>query len=184
MSHMNRHDQARCEEEIVANALRLIADDDRGTAVPAQIETAVMRAWNVRERGAAEPHRWLRRPLWSAALVTAACAVLAAALWVERSSNSQATQTPNPESVQQTISTDAFRYSLEAIATTGVLLQEDPSSLHVVRLSVQPSVLAASGYPLVDPLDTEPMDVEVLVGLDGVPRAIRRVESNARWSTQ
>jgi hypothetical protein len=47
-------------------------------------------------------------------------------------------------------------------------------------LNVQPSVLTAFGYPVADPVDVQPVSVEVLVGLDGVPRAIRRLDAAGR----
>jgi hypothetical protein len=39
-------------------------------------------------------------------------------------------------------------------------------------------VLTAFGYPVADPMDVRPVSVEVLIGLDGVPRAIRRLDGD------
>jgi hypothetical protein len=64
------------------------------------------------------------------------------------------------------------------VLTTDVLLDDDRASLQLVRLSVQPSVLAAFGYPLADPADTRSVSVEMLVGLDGVPRTIRPLQGD------
>ena len=98
-----------------------------------------------------------------------------AALWFQRpAENATITQAP----VNVVGETEVLVYSLDSIATTEVVLQADPASLQVVRLSVQPSMLTAMGYAFANPVDTEPVNLEVLIGLDGVPRAIRRLESN------
>jgi hypothetical protein len=98
---------------------------------------------------------------------------LAAALWFQRVDNNVTV-----------VSTDTGSDPLHAIATTGVLLQDDPASLQLVRMSVEPSVLVAYGYPLANPMDTQPVDVDVLIGLDGVARAIVPVDAGGIWSVQ
>lgn len=178
------HGLGRSDEEILAEAMRLVAEQDRATDIPARLEAAVMRAWDARGAHASAGRRHVARPVWAAALAAAACAVLAVALWVQRTAEDETGSGPASAALVETTSNDVAAYPLDAIATTGVLLQEDRASLQLVRLSVQPSVLAAFGYPLANPTDTEPLDVEVLIGLDGVPRAIRPVETTAAWRTQ
>ena len=161
--------------EMLAEALRLVSRDDEHTKVPERIETLVMRAWEARALGHIQEYRSHSRHLWVAALTAAACAVLVAALWFQRpAENATITQAP----VNVVGETEVLVYSLDSIATTEVVLQADPASLQVVRLSVQPSMLTALGYAFTNPLDTEPVNLEVLIGLDGVPRGIRRLESN------
>ena len=161
--------------EMLAEASRLVSRDDEHTKVPERIETLVMRAWEARALGHVQEYRSHSRHLWVAALTAAACAVLVAALWFQRpAENATITQAP----VNVVGETEVLVYSLDSIATTEVVLQADPASLQVVRLSVQPSMLTAMGYAFANPVDTEPVNLEVLIGLDGVPRAIRRLESN------
>jgi hypothetical protein len=109
----------------------------------------------------------------ASAVAAAACLVLAAALWFQRVDRSVAV-----------LSTEVDLDPLQTIATTGVLLQDDPASLQLVRISVEPSVLVAYGYPLANPMDTQPVDVDVLIGLDGVARAIFPVDAGGIWSVQ
>lgn len=45
-------------------------------------------------------------------------------------------------------------------------------------------MLVAYGYPLANPMDTQPVDVDVLIGLDGVARAIVPVDAGGIWSVQ
>jgi hypothetical protein len=177
-----QHGSRPSDESILSEAVQLIADDDRATDVPAHLETAVMAAWDIRAGRAARRSRLGARRIGIAALAPAACAVLAAALWVQRADNGLAAGRA-PAALGGITSTDVAD-SLDSIATTGVLLEEDRASMQLVRLSVQASVLAAFGYPLANPTDTEPLDVEVLIGLDGVPRAIRPVDNSGTWSTR
>ena len=178
------HGSRRSDGEILAEAIHLVAEDDRATDIPAHLETAVMKAWDVRAGRESRRYHLGARRIGVAALATAACAVLAAALWVQRDADNGSDTGPAPAALGETVFTDVADYSLDSIATTGVLLEEDRASLQLVRLSVQPSVLAAFGYPLANPTDTQPLDVDVLIGLDGVPRAIRPVDNNGTWSTR
>lgn len=50
---------------------------------------------------------------------------------------------------------------------------DDASSVQFVRLRLAPQAIAAFGILVADPLDDRPISVEALVGLDGIPRAIR-----------
>ena len=179
-----QHGSRSSDDAILSEAMQLIADDDRATDVPAHLETAVMTAWDIRAGRAARPSRLGARRIGIAALATAACAVLAAALWVQRAADNGLATGRAPAAPGETTATDMADYSLDSIASTGVLLEEDRASLQLVRLSVQASVLAAFGYAVANPTDTEPVDVEVLIGLDGVPRAIRPVDNSGTWSTR
>ena len=163
--------RSRDDSEIVVRALQLIDEDDRVTEIPPHIEDTVLRAWDARAVRTVERQRFAARHLWAAALAAAACLIFVAALWLPR--------TDAPDIM--VTATDEVADPFEVIATTGVLLHDDPASLQVVRMSVEPSVLAAYGYPLLSLTDTQPVNVDVLIGLDGVARAIRPVESGGIW---
>lgn len=161
------------KDDPVVRMLEAVREDDRTISVPGSVEETVMRAWDARTSRASE-RRWLTaRTIWASAVAAAACMALAAALWFQRVDNTVTV-----------VSTDTGSDPLHAIATTGVLLQDDPASLQLVRISVEPSVLLAYGYPLANPMDTQPVDVDVLIGLDGVARAIVPVDAGGIWSVQ
>jgi hypothetical protein len=164
--------------EMLAEALRLVSRDDEHTKVPERIETLVMRAWEARALGHIQEYRSHSRHLWVAALTAAACAVLVAALWFQRPAENATSARAPVNAVGEMPGSEALAYSLDSVVATEVVLQADPASLQVVRLTVHPSMLTALGYAFANPVDTEPVNVEVLIGLDGVPRAIRRLESN------
>jgi hypothetical protein len=170
----DRQDVPARVDETAAQALGLVERDDAETPVPRRIEEAVMRAWDARHDASARP-RYRVHPVWGA-LAAAACAVLIATLWLSDAGNTGSMVEPSGASAAAP-SPAVVVSQLESFAPIDALLQEEPASLQLVRLSVQPSVLAALGYPLADPSDTQPLDVEVLVGLDGVPRAVRRVDA-------
>ncbi|OFW03022.1 MAG: hypothetical protein A3I61_05340 [Acidobacteria bacterium RIFCSPLOWO2_02_FULL_68_18] len=167
-------DVRRRAEAIAAHALGLVARDDEATPVPAHLEAAVMRAWEARGGAATRPQYRLR-PAW-ATLAAAACAGLVAALWWTDARDTGSSVAATPAGSAADPSSAVAASALESFAPIDALLQEDPASLQLVRLSVQPSVLAALGYPVADPSETQALDVEVLIGLDGVPRAVRQVD--------
>lgn len=160
--------------DALAESLRAVQRDNSETQVPPHVEAFVMRAWDAwASADACEPRRATRRPLWFAAL--AASALLVAAIWMQRGGGGESGYEGGAESAyEQSLAGDGFvPYPIEAMATVDVVLDEDPASLQLVQLSIQPSVLTAFGFPVADPADDRPVEVEVLVGLDGVPRAIR-----------
>ena len=126
-----------------------------------------MRAWDTTPARTAEREWRGTRAVWAAALAAAASLVFATALWLQRSTETDVAGVVTESAVDP----------LDQFATASVLLQDDPASLQLVRMTVAPTVLAAYGYPLVNPTDTQPVHVDMLIGLDGVARAIRRVEN-------
>ena len=161
------------KDDAVERMLEAVREDDRSASVPSRIEERVMRAWDAQTSRTPERRRLTGRAILASAVAAAACLVLAAALWFQRVDRSVAV-----------LSTEVDLDPLQTIASTGVLLQDDPASLQLVRISVEPSVLVAYGYPLANPMDTQPVDVDVLIGLDGVARAIVPVDAGGIWSVQ
>jgi hypothetical protein len=64
------------------------------------------------------------------------------------------------------------------VALPGAPGLRDADSLHLVRVSVPPTALAAWGWPTRD-AGPEPVQAEVIVGHDGLARAIRFVDAEA-----
>ena len=174
MPDMKRRDNS---DPALADTYRLLSHDDEQTPIPARLESAVMAAWDAQARGRSARRDRAARLAWAAVLLAAASVAFAAALWLQREP-----YTPDVRRTAAAPATPVPRgwYGLESIASPDVLLQDDLSSLRLVRLNVQPSVLTAFGYPVADPVDVQPVSVEVLVGLDGVPRAIRRLDAAGR----
>ena len=167
MPDMNLYESRdACGAEPLAELIEAVRRDDAATRVPARIEALVLQAWDNRRHLAVERRRRTSHPVWLAAL--AAAVLLAALVWLPLAMLDEGAD------IARDTSPDSFvPPSIDSIATVDVVLDEDPASFNVVQLSVQPAVLAAFGFPVASLLDDEPVDVEVLVGLDGVPRAVR-----------
>ena len=116
----------------------------------------------------------MRRPLWFGAL--AASALLVTALWMKRDTGDPRNIDTADAAFGQPAVEELRPHPLETMATD-VVLDDDPSSFQLVQLRVQPDVLTAFGFPVADPADNRPVEIEVLVGRDGVPRAIRQAIS-------
>jgi hypothetical protein len=147
------------DESWVDEALRTLAADDRNVAVPASVETAVMLAWDA-EHAAVAADRSSRLAARRVALVVAAAAaVVVAATWLQHPPASTPREmTPAGE--------PGYVLVPDPLA--------DPASLHVVRLRMRRAGLASLGVPLVNPDADGLVEVELLVGEDGVARSIRR----------
>ena len=160
----------------LTQALQLVSRDDAETAVPAHVEASVMRAWDAQPGPrVTDTRRPADRPLWLAGV--AASAMLAAAVWVWHGGGVR-DEASTDTAYQQSSTRDGFApYPVELLATVDVALDEDPASLQFVQLSIDPSALAAFGFLIADPAGHEPLEIEALVGLDGVPRAIRHAVS-------
>jgi hypothetical protein len=140
------------EESPLEERLRALASDD-DTRVPARVDAAVMAAWEAHRRPPAhEPRRW---PFW-----VAACAgvVLAAVLIAPRLTP----EDPDPGSsslIQQ-----------ELVLVPDV----EPGPLMLMRVRMTRREFSRLGVPIGNPQGDGLVDVEVLVGEDGVARSIRR----------
>jgi hypothetical protein len=150
----------------LAEALSLVLQDDEERAVPEHVEAAVIRAWDVQTNlSVRASRRSAVRRLSFASLVAAA--MLAAAVWIQRGARNEGRAAPGGD--------EPVLYQVDSMATGDLVLDEDPGSLQLVRLRIEASVLAAFGFPVADPAD-QLVEVEVLIGLDGVPRAIRQAD--------
>jgi hypothetical protein len=129
---------------------------DRVLCTPGHVDDAVMAAWDDAHAAAAPRVRhWWQGPfvpVAAAAVVLIACAVV----WLAMGREEPAGRT-------------------EPILT----LSADPlfatESLHIVRVRMPRGALRALGVALVEPEANGLVDVDVVVGDDGLPREIRRV---------
>ena len=167
MRHIGGHGRPR-DAHWLQGLLEAVREDDAETPVPPEIYNQVMLAWD----GRARLRKWRR----IARLSLAAAAIASVGVWwVSPESPSGSAIDSNTERIADSLG------ARDAVLATDVLI-DDASSVQYVRLSVAPQAMAAFGIPVVNSADDAPVAVEALVGLDGVPRAIRyaRVAQEAR----
>lgn len=140
-----------------------VARADAEARAPLRLRPAVMAAWDAERHGPARPAS-ARRRAGLAALAAAAALLAAAALWWNRA--------PAPA----TPTTSAGREPMPL-----VLLAADPTfdteSLQIVRVRMPGRMLPAFGIPLDAPEAAGFVEIDVLVGDDGLPRDIRGIRA-------
>jgi hypothetical protein len=144
-------------EQSVDEALRALAANDRQVVVSPRVHAAVMRAWDTRvpvSSGASADRGALVRRV---ALVAGVAALVVVAVLLRG----------DPPRVDETAGRE-LGYVLVPDPMA------DPASLQVVRLRMPRTGLATLGVPLANPEAEGLVEVELLVGEDGVARAIRR----------
>jgi len=149
-------------------SLRALGADDEAP-VPPHVDAAVMAAWDATRgrlstRPSAQrllmrrlPARW---PLWVAAC---AAVVVAAVVVASRATRNEAASSPSlssPSLMEQEL----------------VLVPElaEPGPLMLMRVRMTRREFSRLGVPITNPQGDGLVDVEVLVGEDGVARSIRR----------
>jgi hypothetical protein len=190
-------------EAWIDEALRALATDDERVSVSARVHDAVLREWEqqqaLRKPGRAD-HRssrlaWvvvpaaaavmlaaaglqresLRAPVHDAVPATNAVSVDAPAIFsggdpvLEESSSDAASALPMAVSAGSSATIDE---SVGYVLVPGPLV--DPSALHVVRARMSRAALVTLGMTIVDPNVDGLVEVEMLVGDDGVAQSIRR----------
>jgi hypothetical protein len=147
--------------DLLKDALDAIRADDGATPVPLRVQHSVMGEWDVRS---ARRKRRSATLAWSAAIAASVIAAIA----LSRPSIVTVLQLPWAE-------TDTL--PLEVVGAnlyfTDVAIDDDRASMQYVQVRMPQSALADLGLPIADPADAQTVVVEVLVGLDGVPRALR-----------
>jgi hypothetical protein len=181
----------------VDEALDALAAEDARVRPPARLQTAVLRAFD--EHPAAKPWSrvgaalgWVLVPAAAAAVVTLAVlqrewpssgrqvAPVGAPVSIHRSTSTFVPEGPAPEPVIQRTAlarpvAAAVPSQLGAAAGYVIVpeLYADPSALHIVRVRMSRMALATLGMPILNPDADSLVDVEMLVGDDGVARSIR-----------
>jgi hypothetical protein len=144
----------------IDTALDDLAAADAQVVVTAKVKAAVLRAWDAQHTAGApqgfRPVRW--RAAW--VLAPAAAAVIVAVSLRDRDPAvaPAATARPTPVDTGYVIVPEPF---------------PDTGALHVVRVRMARMALATLGMPMADPDAEGLVDVEMLVGDDGVARSIR-----------
>jgi hypothetical protein len=158
MGHLEEHKRILPADGL-QTALKAVREDDAVTLPRPELHERVMHAWDTRPR---RRRTWRPGGWWFAAAASVAL-VLA---W----SSSQ--------SLDKGIANAALERTTEVSTGSDALLapdvlMDDAASFQYVRLSLAPRTMAAFGMPVADPSDDRPIAVEALVGIDGIPRAIR-----------
>ena len=130
------------------------AETDRALCAPPHIDSAVMAAWDDAQ-AAARVRQWWQGPF----ILVAAAAVLLIAASV----------------VRLAVTRDEPAERSGPILTLSADPVFDTESLHIVRVRMPREALRALGVALVEPEASGLVDVDVVVGDDGLPREIRRV---------
>jgi hypothetical protein len=182
----------------IDESLHALAADDERVAVPPEVEAAVLRAWDMQPAGRAPAPQG---PRWHRAWVfvpAAAVVVLAAALLQRDSATIEQLPPPpaekgipapvaaSPPAKETNFSAGDVpavrpsftnRRQVPAVDEGYVIVPEplaERATLHVVRVRMARVGLASLGLPIVNPDAEGLVDVEILVGEDGVARSIRR----------
>jgi hypothetical protein len=137
---------------------RDFADADAQVHAPPRLRLAVMAAWD-RSHGVGVPAPPRRRRLVTVAAVAAAAVVAVAAVVLR--------DRPRPLALQPAAAAPIVR--LVADAT----LENEP--LQIVRVRLPRTSLGALGITLISAEASSLVDVDVLVGSDGLPRAIQHI---------
>jgi hypothetical protein len=164
----------RFDDELAAVAWRRFAEEDAHVVAPAHLERQAVAAWRAscsRDRERRARRSMLRR--WS---VAAAAAMLLLAMVLDRgwlpvrstSTEPGAAALRRPPATR----TASLPSALVTLAADPLL---DTETLHLVRVRMPRSALRAMGIMVGGPDATALVDVDVLIGEDGLPRDVRRV---------
>ena len=189
---MNDHSDAWVDE-----ALDALAAEDARVRPPARLESAVLRAFDEQPAGRVRSRvgaalGWVLVPAAAAAVLTVAvlqrewpsssrqAAPVTVTVPIEGSITTLVPEEAAPENL---IERAALARPIAAAvpsrpsAQAGyVIVPEpyvDPSALHIVRVRMSRMALATLGMPILNPDADGLVDVEMLVGDDGVARSIR-----------
>jgi hypothetical protein len=181
-------------------SMRALADEDCHVQAPAHVHAAVMRTWDVMTPSA-QHSRHGRRRLAAILAVGSLAAAVVAAVVMSRVPSEPGLAEPvvarAPEEPRVVVSPPPAdrdtpaqghgqrprrpRTRVETMAPrpgAGMVFVADPildaSATKIVRVRVPRTALVTLGLPLVEPDDRGSVELEMLVGEDGVARTIRR----------
>lgn len=187
---MNHRDPARGEPDL-DDLLHELAEDDRQAAAPAHVRAAVLGEWDTRHASVAvdssvppmtvvssatAPAR--RRPWLPQLAGVAAAAVVVMAWLVAQFMHRPPAGVPSHAPGLRMTPSDA------AMTTLVTEPPFDTEPLQLVRVRMPRERLRAFGVALVDPEVASDVEVDMLVGDDGIPRSIRRVRPIADGSQE
>jgi len=152
-------------QERLARSLQMLAEIEAGSKTPSRVETAVMARWDAMQKRRV-PSR-TRRVARVATAMAAGITIFGALAWhnmtVRLKPDTTSTVRLKPDPTYTTVA-----------VVGGPLMADEP--LRVVRMRVARSVLGELGIPSPAQRGAAPaatVDIDVLVGEDGVARGVR-----------
>ena len=146
-------------------SLRALETDEE-IRVPAGVDAAVMAAWDAHRAGppAQAPRRW---PLWVAACAGIVAGIVIVVVAIASRPDRAAAALPASGGAAQP-PTALIQQELVLVPET------EPGPLMLMRVRMTRREFSRLGVPISNPQGDGLVDVEVLVGEDGVARSIRR----------
>jgi hypothetical protein len=168
MKHSERG-HARLEQ-----SLRMLSEIEAASETPSRIETALMARWDAEHDPRRRARQQTRRVVRAATAMAAGITIFGALAWQHRSTvRLKPETTAGGGSVSGSSRTSGDQYTTVAVVG-GPLMAGEP--IRVVRMRVARSVLGDLGVPSSAPRGSsrgETVDIDVLVGEDGVARGVR-----------
>ena len=156
-------------QERLARSLQMLAEIESGSKTPSRIETAVMERWDAIQKRRV-PSR-TRRVVRVATAIAAGITIFGALAWHNVTVRLKPDTTPTVR-LKPDLTTES-QYTTVAVVG-GPLMADEP--IRVVRMRVARSVLGELGIPSPAQRGAAPaatVDIDVLVGEDGVARGVR-----------
>jgi len=196
MTHQPRHRSA----DSFADAWAALVEDDRAVTAPPELEPRVLAAVRARQAAHTPRHHHQPRPSRMAFAAAAAGLALAAVTMLLRTapvpeaeharSGADATAAAPPTTATEVVlmpelavapgaGTAGSSDAIPAAAPIVTLAIDDAGhaeSLQLVRVRMPRAALGTLGLALYDPEATGMVDVDIVVGDDGLPRDIRHIQ--------
>lgn len=161
--------QSERSQERLAQSLQMLAEIEAGNETPSRVETVVMARWDAMQKRRV-PSR-TKRVVRVATAMAAGITIFGALAWhnltVRLKPDTTATVRLKPDTTTES------QYTTVAVVG-GPLMADEP--IRVVRMRVARSVLGELGIPSPAQRGAAPaatVDIDVLVGEDGVARGVR-----------
>ena len=160
-----------------ARAWRLFKEEDAQVEAPPRVRIAVMEAWDIAQRD--HPPSSLDRRYMAPAvriLVAAALIFAVAAAVIQNHRTDRAAPAPASRATEMMPAVAAGRsVGIEPIFTLMSDHKFDSESLRIMRIRLPRASLEALGIALLEPDTGGLVDIDVIVGDDGLPLEIRRI---------
>jgi hypothetical protein len=157
-------------QERLARSLQMLAEIEAGSETPSRVETAVMARWDALQKRRV-PSR-TRRVARVATAMAAGITIFGVLAWQQRNTG-DATVRLKPDTTSTVRLKPDITYTTVAVVG-GPLMADEP--IRVVRMRVARSVLGELGIPSPaqrGAASAATVDIDVLVGEDGVARGVR-----------
>jgi hypothetical protein len=164
MNHSERDDTH------LARTLQALAEAEAAVETPSRVEAAVMARWDASRRRLAQADRSRASRFVRGAATAAGITLIGALAWQRVAQEPSAVQTAAPAPPPAVVNQNSAGSRYQTVAVVGgPLMSGEP--VRVVRMRVARSVLSELGIPSSAQADT--VDIDVLVGEDGVARGVR-----------